>query len=330
LASVPRLPTLALLSGALGLSACATPPKAPTPSAALAGAARVVALARTCARAASCAHPHDPPRFRDPAACVEDALEHEGELDTESRCLAAADSCGAVAVCLHRAGDVRAAAFCAAHPGVKTDCDGDTLVACAKDDPRESTLTPCAPTGAVCGESHGAGGLVAHGCLTPSACPPNVTRVQCDGTTAVAACHDEILERVACKPGTTCHAHKDEDGEEAATCEGPNEVPCGAVGQRACRGSSLVECAAHGHHAREVSVDCGALGLVCAAAGGKPACVTAGSTCAAGAPRCEHGALVFCAAGSSERVACGDLGLGPCNPEGNGLCASGSPGSPAR
>jgi hypothetical protein len=295
-----------------------------------AGNARIDVLARACARAASCAHTHDAPRFRDPVTCVENGLEHAEAPDEVSRCIDAASSCADVALCFHRAGDPRAAALCAAQPGTKTDCDGDALVSCAQDDPAESTLTPCAPLGAACGESHSAGGLVAHGCLTPSVCPPNVTRVRCDGDTALAACHDEILEKVACQPGKTCHAHLDEDGEEAATCEGAAEAQCGTVGQRACRGSVLVDCVAHGHHAREVSVDCAALGLVCGDSRGRAACLAARADCVAGATTCEGGALGFCAAGRRERIACSEVGLGPCNTPGRGPVGLCGPGVPVR
>jgi hypothetical protein len=294
------------------------------PALAAPGEVHVDHLARTCARIASCARPHDPPRFRDPSACVEDALGHELKSSAAAGCLSVADSCASVAACFHPVGDARAAAFCLAHAGTKTDCDGDTLITCTTDDPRQSTLTPCSPLGARCGESYSAGGLVAHGCLTPAVCPANVTRVRCDGDTAMAACHDEILERVACQPGETCHPHVDADGEEAATCERAGEVACATIGQRRCRGTVLVDCVPHGHHAAEVSVDCAALGLRCGGAEGRAACVASGASCVAAAPTCDRESVLFCAAGRLERVACSEIGLGPCAP-GDGLCAAGTP-----
>jgi hypothetical protein len=286
---------------------------------------RIDVLARQCARIASCAHAHDPPRLRDPIACVEDQLEHAGEPDAVSACLARATSCGDVEACLHPPGDPRAAALCAAHPGAATGCDGDSLYTCAKDDPAESTLTPCAPLGAVCGEARSPGGLVTHGCLSPSRCAPDAAGAWCDGETAVLACHDQILERTSCKPGAACRAHVDADGEALATCEGAIAGPCEAVGQRSCRGGVLVRCEAHGHHAHEASVDCEDQGLRCVVSGGRAACLSGATPCAGGAPRCEKGTLVFCVAGKWERVACSDLGLGPCETEQRGvasLCSS--------
>ena len=252
-------------------------------------------------------------------------------------CLASAASCVDVEACLHARGNERAAAICAAHPELSTTCDGDALITCAKDDPSESTLTACAPIHATCGEAHAAGGLVAHACLSTASCPADVTRARCDGTAAVVACHDQVEERIACRPGTACRAHVDEDGEELATCEGPAEVSCDTVGRRACRGSTLVRCEAHGHHGREASVDCGSLGLECSVVAGRAACRVPDETghgqgeanatgCAASAPRCDGDAVVFCASGKTERIACHDLGLGPCEPEGRGpiaLCGSG-------
>ena len=302
------------------------------------GDERVDVLARKCARIASCAHRHDSPLFREPGACVEYWLEHlEDTVEPIPACLASAASCVDVEACLHARGNERAAAICAAHPELSTTCDGDALITCAKDDPSESTLTACAPIHATCGEAHAAGGLVAHACLSTASCPADVTRARCDGTAAVVACHDQVEERIACRPGTACRAHVDEDGEELATCEGPAEVSCDTVGRRACRGSTLVRCEAHGHHGREASVDCGSLGLECSVVAGRAACRVPDETghgqgeanatgCAASAPRCDGDAVVFCASGKTERIACHDLGLGPCEPEGRGpiaLCGSG-------
>jgi hypothetical protein len=135
-----------------------------------------------------------------------------------------------------------------------------------------------------------------------------------------------VLERTECKTGTTCRVHADEDGERLATCEGPAEVACDVIGARACRGSTLVRCEAHGHHGREAEVDCAAIGLQCGQSGGRAACTLRESACTTGAPRCSAGDLVFCAAGRVERANCKELGLGPCEAEGKGpiaLCAVG-------
>ncbi len=296
------------------------------------GDERVDAIARKCARIASCAHRHDAPLFRDPATCVEFWLEHlEDTAEPVPPCLSTVATCGDVEACLHGSGDARAAAYCAAHPGVATACDGDALVTCAKDDPNESVRTECASLGAACGETHAAGGLVTRGCLSTSACAADVTRARCDGPGSIIACHDQVLERIPCGPGATCRAHVDDDGEELATCEAPAEVPCDAIGRRACRGGTLVRCEAHGHHGREESVDCAALGLACGDVVGRAACTAGEAACATGAPRCERDELVFCAAGRTERVACRDIGLGPCETEGKGpvaLCGAGRQRAP--
>jgi len=289
---------------------------------------RVDALARACARVASCAHAHDPPEYRDVSACVEHALEEAGGTDPLWRCLSSSASCADVEACLHPRGDPRAAAFCAAHPEKITGCEAGALVTCVRDAPGESTWTPCGALGAACGETRSSGGLVARGCLSPDRCAADAVRAWCDGEGAILACHDQILERSTCAPGTVCRAHRDADGEEIATCEGQGERACTAVGQRRCDGPVLVRCASHGHHGLEVATDCAALGLRCADAHGRPACVGDGPPCSPGASRCDGSALVFCAAGRSERVACEDLGLGPCETERRGtdsLCGSAAP-----
>jgi hypothetical protein len=121
----------------------------------------------------------------------------------------------------------------------------------------------------------------------------------------------------------------DADGEEAATCEGAGEVACPTVGERSCRGTLLVDCVAHGHHAAEAVVDCAALGLACGDASGRPACGVRGATCAETATTCDRESIVFCAAGRASRVVCSEIGLGPCAP-GNGLCGISASASPPR
>jgi len=299
------------------------------------GSERIDALARKCARIASCAHRHDAPLFRDPATCVEYWLDHEDDtIDPVPSCLSSATSCGDVEACLHGNGSERAASYCVAHPGVATACDGNTLVRCVKDDPNESTVTDCGVASATCGEIHTAGGLLERACLSNGACGRDVHRTRCDGPGTVESCHDQVLERTPCRPGTLCRAHVDDDGEELATCEGPHEQPCDSIGQRVCHGSTLVRCEAHGHHGREESVDCAALGLSCGTAAGHASCAMGEpSECGTSSTRCERGMLVFCAAGKTERIACKDLGLGPCDTEGKGpvaLCDVGRPRPPRR
>jgi hypothetical protein len=323
-------------AGLLAACACHRPASSTTDLAqkedvihAASGEARLDAIARKCARIASCAHAHDAPRVRDPGRCVDYWLEHMNDAEEPlPACLGAASSCADIDRCLHAPASEAAAKFCAAHPGMPTGCDGDTLVTCAKDDPTESTATPCHAVGGTCGETRGAGGLVSHACLSPVLCPPDVTRATCDENNSVVACHDQAIERTPCRAGTRCRAHKDADGEEIATCEGASDVSCDAVGERVCRGDRLGVCEVHGHHADEVTVDCSALGLSCATPGGHAACMPSAPDCAPGASRCEGSTLVFCASGRTERVPCAEVGLGACEAEGRGpvaLCGAGRP-----
>ena len=330
----PRRLTLALAVAAVMAThtACHSSRQAPATvdelSRAASGEERVDVIAKKCARIASCAHRHDAPLFRDPGACTEYWLEHLADVvDPVPACLGTAATCADIEHCLHGSGDERAATYCVAHPGVTTACDGDSLVTCARDDPGESRLTDCKSLGAGCGETRSPGGLVTRGCLSPSACAPEVSRSRCDDGGGVVACHEQILERTPCPSGTKCHAHRDEDGEEIATCEGAAEVDCQAIGTRSCRGATLVRCEAHGHHGREELIDCAAVGLTCAEVGGRAGCSAGGVACTTGAPRCEGDAVVFCAAGKTERVGCRELGLGPCEADGKGpiaLCGAGA------
>ena len=215
--------TMAVVAaGLLAACACHRPASSTTDLAqkedvihAASGEARLDAIARKCARIASCAHAHDAPRVRDPGRCVDYWLEHMNDAEEPlPACLGAASSCADIDRCLHAPASEAAAKFCAAHPGMPTGCDGDTLVTCAKDDPTESTATPCHAVGGTCGETRGAGGLVSHACLSPVLCPPDVTRATCDENNSVVACHDQAIERTPCRAGTRCRAHKDADGEE--------------------------------------------------------------------------------------------------------------------
>lgn len=333
--SAARRPVI-ISAAILAACACHRPASSsPAPSGlediahAASGEARLDAIARKCARIASCAHTHDPPRLREPGRCVDYWLEHMNDLDEPiAPCLETAMTCAEVETCMHPAASNAASTFCNAHPGMGTGCDGNALVTCAKDDPGESTSTDCASAGGTCGETKGAGGLLSHACKNPAACPPDVTRATCDATNAVVACSEGAIERTPCRAGTKCHAHKDADGEELASCEDPDDVPCSTVGARVCKGTRLGICEVHGHHADEVSVDCAALGMTCIMQSGRATCGPAPLDCVQGGPRCEGSTLVFCASGRTERVPCEDIGLGACEAEGRGpvaLCGAGRP-----
>lgn len=286
------------------------------------GQERIALVAAQCARIASCAHGHDEPRFREPGACVEYWLDHlDDQEDPIPECLWGARSCTDVGTCLHGSTNERASAFCAAHPGVSSACDGNALIVCTKDDPSESTLTACDARHATCGEVHSAGGLMERACLSPASCSLDISGSHCDGAGDIVTCNDTVLERIPCRLGTICHDHEDADGEALATCEGPAEVACDAVGQRACQQDTLVRCEAHGHHGRQVAVECAGLGLSCGPVAGRAMCFARSSShepCGKYAPRCDHHALLFCAAGELERVDCKALGLGPCEADSDG------------
>jgi hypothetical protein len=278
--------------------------------------------ARACARIASCSHAHDPVREREPSACVDWWFSRASESTTPAdvrRCLEGATTCEAIDGCMGAAGDARAETFCRAHPGVQTACEGNDRFACGADDPTESTRTDCATLGAVCGETHGAGGLDSHACVDPARCPADLTRARCDGEGAVITCHDGALERTACAAGDKCRSHAHGDGAEFAECVGGGEAECTAVGAVGCEGSRVIECEPRGHTGRRRITDCGALGLVCRTSPGKAHCAARDATCASGPPRCDGEAIEFCAAGRAQRVSCASLGMGPCDPDARGM-----------
>jgi hypothetical protein len=330
----------ALVARGLGISAllivaCGASPSR-TPSRVIGDGATPVsarswldAVARTCALAASCAHLHDGPGLVDPGACVDGWLSHAGpggRKDALHRCLLAATTCEAVDACTRERGDARAAAFCGAHVGTITGCDGDRLVTCTGDDVAESTAVDCAALSARCGEVSLPGGLVARGCFSASLCPPSAPDARCDGATAIVACHDGAVERFGCEPGARCEEHADADGERTASCEAPAEARCEQPGARRCEGDRLVMCEPSGHFGRVRRTDCAALGLRCAARGERSTCESgaaqAGRGCDRGAARCDGEALAFCAAGAPARVSCASLGLGACDPDARGARAA--------
>jgi hypothetical protein len=280
---------------------------------------RLALIAKKCARIASCAHPHDPPQWRNPSACVDFWLARAADPDLElPACLSSALTCDAVVACLHPSHRGASAAFCRARPGAMTGCDGTNLVSCGVDDPEESTVLDCASLGAKCGDVVQAGGLSTHACVDPVRCPAELNKAWCNGALAVLSCHDGEIERTACKPGSTCQEHADADGEHFAMCEVPGHASCTTPGGKRCDGSRLVECEAHGHFGHEHTVDCAAEGLSCSLSDAGETCTNASPQCQGGHPSCEGNALVFCASGTHVRVDCAEIGLGPCEADGRG------------
>jgi hypothetical protein len=294
--------------------------------------ARIPAIAERCARIASCAHPHDPPQWRNPSACVDFWVSAVGDGPGETEvpgCLSSARTCGAVRACLHPSRSGSSAAFCRAHPGAMTGCDGTALVSCGADDPEESTALDCASLGAKCGDLTQAGGLSTHACVDPARCSTELTSAWCSGTRAVVSCHEGEIERTPCKAGTTCREHTDKDGEHVALCEGSGHASCTTPGKKRCDKSTLVECETHGHFAHEHAVDCATTGLGCSLVDGGAACTSATPACMGGHATCEGNTLAFCAAGVRVSIDCNDIGLGPCEADGRGLDATCRPSSPS-
>jgi hypothetical protein len=287
--------------------------------------ARLLAIAKRCARIASCAHAHDPPELREPGACVDLWLASAGEASANlPPCLSSADSCAKVRTCLDRtvAAEGRAApdpgsAFCRAHPGVTTTCDGTRLIVCGVDDPDESASVECATFGATCAVVQ-SGGLTTRACVDPARCPSELTKAWCDGPAAVISCHDGEIERTACQTGSSCEAHTDGDGEKIAMCEVPGHVGCASPGTGRCDGSRLVQCEAHGHFGHERSVECAAAGLTCSQVERTASCTLGQPLCASGHASCDADALTFCAAGQRLHVSCSDIGLTRCEADGRG------------
>jgi hypothetical protein len=176
-----------------------------------------------------------------------------------------------------------------------------------------------------------AGGLVVRACFAPSKCPPGSPEARCDGAGAVLGCHDGAVERAACPAGTRCEEHKDGSGEATASCQLPGRRRCDALGARRCEGDRLVECSGSGHEGRLRVTDCVGFGLRCTGAGPRAGCyVPANVECDKEMlPRCEGGAIVFCAAGRVARVSCSGIGMGACSPSARGLAAAcAAPGGP--
>jgi hypothetical protein len=301
------------------------PPPQPSPSQA---AARVDAVARACAKIASCAHAHDAARVHDPSACVDFWIGRMKDVDAYAACVARAKSCADVDGCLReRGGNAVAAAYCRAHPGEQTACDGAKLVTCAEDDPAESTVTDCAALGAACGETHAAGGLITRGCMSPSRCPAGAPEARCDSDgNAIVSCHDGAIERTPCARGVPCEERRGSDGAVSVQCEPPGHVHCTDAGKSWCDGARLFTCSAHGHTGEMKIVDCAAVGMACDASLPHAACAVPGvRSCSPAAARCDGSSLSFCAAGRSVKIACDSIGFGRCDPDGHGLEAACAP-----
>ena len=307
------------------------PPQAPAAGPGRKDPASLQQVSMTCARIASCTHAHDTPRLRDPSACVDWWVQHADPQipDPLQKCLAGATTCAQIDTCMHGAGDVRAAQFCAARPGVVSGCDGERLVSCGDDDAQESTVTDCTALGASCRELKSAGGLVIRACFAPQQCPANAPEARCDGENAVVSCHDGAIERARCGTGTRCEEHKDEAGEATASCTLPGRRRCDLLGARHCEGDRLVECAGQDHYGKIRVSDCAGFGLRCNGTGPRAGCyVPADVECDKEMlPKCEDAgrSLVFCAAGRTTKIACAALGMDACNPAARGAVAACSP-----
>jgi hypothetical protein len=311
-------PLLLFVAACSCRAASRSPPSARDSNPDVLPSARLVALAKRCTRIASCAHPHDPPHFRDPGACVDWWLQSPPDpRDPLSTCLSAALTCEGIAKCLHPPAQESVAAYCRAHPGEMRACDGARLVLCSDDDPDESTMVDCGSLGARCAPMTHPGGLTTRACVDSARCPAEVTKATCDGPGAILLCNDGAIDRAVCKPGYTCEMHTEGDGEQAADCEVPGHVSCPVPGKRRCEGSRLIQCEAHGHFGHESSIDCAALALSCSADDGGARCTEGPPQCT-GRASCEGNVLSFCAAGKRLEIDCGEIGLGACEADGRG------------
>ena len=298
----------------------ALPPAPPAPPA---DPPALAILAQACARASACTQGRESP-FRDPGGCVDWWLTDSDPKEPLRKCLSEARGCDQVSTCMRGAGDARAAAFCAARPGVVSGCDGDRLVSCGEDDTHASSVVDCAAVGAACREVKAAGGLVVRACWSPQKCPAGAPELRCDGASAVLSCRDGAVERTPCQPGTTCEERRDEGGEAVASCELPNRRRCGLKGARHCEDDRLVECGRPGHESEARVTDCVGFGLRCAGLGPRAGCtVPTRVECDKELlPRCDGGAVVFCAAGRIAKVGCSSIGLGTCDPAARGSIAA--------
>jgi hypothetical protein len=328
------------------------PPPAPAPPA---DPPALSKMAQACVRVASCTRSSrmgTDARVRDPSACVDWWLSESDPKEPLRKCLADATTCDQVAVCMHGAGDTRAASFCSQKQGVVSGCDGDRLVSCGEDDAHETSVIDCAAMGASCREVKSrvppqaadprlpppgvslSGGIVVRACWSPQKCPAGAPDSRCDGG-AVVSCRDGAFERIACRPGTTCEERPNEAGETTASCELPGRRRCDLRGARYCENDRLIECNSEGHGPSTRVTDCAGFGLRCTGVGPRAGCsVPSNVECDKELlPRCDGGSVSFCAAGRLTKVSCGAIGLGSCDPAAKGSMAGcvtrPSPSAPA-
>jgi hypothetical protein len=299
-----RVAAALTLAAGLALGAACTPAGAPETSR---DPAWLADATRACVLRASCAHGHAGEGARDPGRCVAAWLADLAPGPSAAQaCALRAKTCAAVHAC-EGEGDGPAVAYCRAHPGEGTACEGDALIDCG-DDADEAERVDCRALGGTCRAIRHSGGLTESACVSPTLCPPGAKEGRCEGPTAVVTCVDGAAERITCRAGTRCVARQDADGLERASCEAEGSPRCSAPGARYCEGERLVACTGpRGNEKSAVSVvDCGALGLRCDGAAKTAGCYVLGrNDCAADEPpRCEGATLTFCALGRRVRVRC--------------------------
>jgi hypothetical protein len=322
--ATPALAIVALVVACGGKEQPAKPPPPPAPPP---DPPALGKIAQACVRLSACTRAPDAARFRDPSACVDWWLADSDPNEPLRKCLAQAQGCEQVSTCMRGGGDARAAAFCVQRPGVVSGCDGDRLVSCGEDDAHESIVTDCAAIGASCREVKSAAGLVVRACWSAQKCPAGAPEMRCDGPGSIVSCRDGAYERIACRPGTTCIEKQDEMGDPTASCELLGHRRCDVRGARYCENDRLVECERSGPSTKTVVTDCVGFGLRCSGLGPRAGCyVPSNVECDKDMmPRCDGGALVFCAAGRLQKIPCAGIGLDRCDPAAKGSMAACAP-----
>lgn len=274
------------------------------------------AAARACALEASCAHGHQSSDTRDPGKCLAAwgaALSPSG-ADERQECMLHAKTCDAVKACSSPA-DRAAIAFCRAHPGTTTACDGNARIECG-DDADEAERVDCGTVSGRCEAVSHPGGLTESACVSRTLCPAGAKEGRCEGESTVVRCQDGAAERIACTRGHRCVARKDDDGIERAACEPEGTPRCSAPGARYCEGERLVACSGpRGTEKSAVEVtDCAAAGLRCEGQGKAAGCYVRGKPdCSVDDPPvCDGGTMTFCALGRRVEIACATLGGRAC------------------
>jgi hypothetical protein len=120
---------------------------------------------------------------------------------------------------------------------------------------------------------------------------------------ALTCWHDHVFAARDCpRGGESCRVV---DGEATCTLGSCADAPDAGTAHCSASGTHLLRC----DKGKLASVNCGALGLACAASDGSAACATTGPSCAGSAVRCEGGVAVGCFNGHSVRVDCAGAGL---------------------